>query len=210
MPVNIEKKNNKTGTTETKMYETVAERLRKFREAYPVETGWSLNTEISHSDNLVHCEARIISPDGHVVATGHAEEDRNGSFINKASAVENCETSAIGRCLFTAGFGGGEFCSADELLIALKRQEELANIIKNGSPDPEGKSSSGGNGKNQTAGGKSKTLDNNKLPKLEGVNYERQGNVIIAKGKTFSVKGLLQNAGFKWDSKLNSWAMYLS
>ena len=70
------------------------------------------------------------------------------------------------------------------------------------------------NGEDKTVGGKTmekgETLNDGKLPKLEGISYEKQGNVIIAKGKTFSVKGLLKNSGFKWNKSLNSWAMYLS
>lgn len=77
-----------------------------------------------------------------------------------------------------------------------------------------GDSTSGDNGKSRAASdttmGKGETSADVNLPQLEGVSYERQGNVIIAKGKTFSVKGLLKNSGFKWDKDLNSWAMYLS
>ena len=216
MPVNIERKNKKTMTTETKIYETVAERLRKFREEFPVKTGWALNTEMSYSDNLVRCEARMVSQDGHIVATGHAEENRNGSFINETSAVENCETSAIGRCLFAAGFGGGEFTSADELLMALKKQEELTSAV-NGVKNPVKASPSGGNGENKTVAQKTKEstdmdnlVSNLNLPKGEGVLYEKQENTVIAKGKTFSVRGLLKNKGFQWDRRLNAFVLHLS
>ncbi len=107
-------------------YETVAERVRKFREKYPVDSGWQIVTELQFpTDNTVLCRAVITDPDGRIVATGTAEETRGSTFINKTSAVENAETSAIGRALFSAGFGGGEFCSADELFVALKRQDEL-------------------------------------------------------------------------------------
>ena len=53
---------------------------------------------------------------------GHAFERANSSFINKTSHVENCETSAIGRALASAGYAGGEFCSADELVTAVSNQ----------------------------------------------------------------------------------------
>jgi hypothetical protein len=33
------------------------------------------------------------------VATGYAEEIVGAGFVNKTSALENCETSAIGRCI---------------------------------------------------------------------------------------------------------------
>lgn len=109
-----------------KAYETVAERVKKFRATYPVDSGWQLLTELEFPrEELVLCRAKIIDPSGRLVATGTAEELRGSTLINKTSAVENAETSAIGRALFAAGFGGGEFCSADELMTALKRQEEL-------------------------------------------------------------------------------------
>jgi hypothetical protein len=137
MPVTLEKENKNTGHKIKKIYETVAERVQKFRNVYPVSEGWALTTEIAFpNDNIVLAIARMIHPNNSVIATGTAEEIRNASYINKTSAVENAETSAIGRCLFAAGFGGGEFCSADELLTALKRQEQLKSeelkVIKYG------------------------------------------------------------------------------
>ena len=45
-----------------------------------------------------------------------------GSKINETSALENCETSAIGRALASAGYLGSEFASADELVGALNKQ----------------------------------------------------------------------------------------
>ena len=222
MPVNIETKNKKTGEIVTKIYETVAERMQKFRKTYPIDKGWSLNTEMSHSDQLVRCEARIINPGGLIVATGHAEENRNGSYINQTSAVENCETSAIGRCLFTAGLGGGEFSSADELMTALRKQEEMGLTATGKLPNTGAKIPSGENGKGKVLPYKKEegkpvnkeglpdnTLKNLDLPEAEGVYYEKLENLVIAKGKSFSVKGLLQNKGFAWDPKHNAYTMCL-
>ena len=55
-------------------------------------------------------------------ATGHAEEKRDSSFINKTSALENCLSSSLGRCLAAFGLHGSEFASAEELANALKQQ----------------------------------------------------------------------------------------
>jgi len=55
-------------------------------------------------------------------ATGHAEEKRDSSFINKTSALENCLSSSVGRCLAAFGLHGSEFASAEELANALKQQ----------------------------------------------------------------------------------------
>ena len=37
-------------------------------------------------------------------STGYAYEKEGSSFINKTSALENCETSAVGRALAILGF----------------------------------------------------------------------------------------------------------
>ena len=55
-------------------------------------------------------------------ATGHAEEKRDSSFINKTSALEVCFSSSLGRCLAAFGLSGQEFASAEEMTNALKQQ----------------------------------------------------------------------------------------
>ncbi|MDL1976012.1 MAG: hypothetical protein LWX55_14810 [Deltaproteobacteria bacterium] len=126
MAVEIEENNRRTGKKETRIYETVAERVRKFRDKYPIESRWRILTTIEFpSENVVFASTEVHNPDGEILANGHAEENRTIGYINATSAVENAETSAIGRALFSAGFGGGEFCSADELVEALKKQEQL-------------------------------------------------------------------------------------
>ena len=65
---------------------------------------------------------------GDVIATGYAEENRDSSRINKTSAVENAETSAIGRALESAGYGTGP--SADEMKVAIDDPiEQLRQVI---------------------------------------------------------------------------------
>ena len=101
-----------------KQYKTVAARVNDFREQ--AEFHYGLVTEIIHADEIVvRMKASIVSPDGFVVATGHAEEYRDSSKINKTSALENAETSAIGRALAAFGLGGTEFASADEVARAI-------------------------------------------------------------------------------------------
>jgi len=101
-----------------KQYKTVAARVNDFREQFGPSYG--LLTEIVHADeNVVRMKALIISPEGAIVATGHAEEYRDSSKINKTSALENAETSAIGRALAAFGLGGTEFASADEVARAI-------------------------------------------------------------------------------------------
>ena len=98
-------------------YSTVAKRVQDFRELHPA---LSLITEILHRDDqCVVMSARIVDEHGRVLATGHAEEYRKASEINRTSALENCETSAIGRALAGFGLGGTEFASADEVARAV-------------------------------------------------------------------------------------------
>jgi len=103
-----------------KEYMTVALRVQNFREVHP---DWSIVTQIVHRDeNEVVMVAAILDEQNRIIATGHAEEKRKASQINSTSALENCETSAIGRCLASAGFGGSEFASANEVQNAIQQQ----------------------------------------------------------------------------------------
>jgi hypothetical protein len=100
-----------------KQYETVALRVHKFREHFPA---LSLVTDVLHRDDIcVVMKATISDEGGRVLATGHAEEYRKASEINRTSALENAETSAIGRALAALGLGGTEFASADEVARAV-------------------------------------------------------------------------------------------
>jgi len=101
-----------------KQYKTVAARVNDFREQFGINYG--LVTEIVEADkDVVRMKAMIVNCEGFVMATGHAEEYRDSSKINKTSALENAETSAIGRALAAFGLGGTEFASADEVARAI-------------------------------------------------------------------------------------------
>ena len=103
-----------------KEYQTVAYRVGRFKEAYP---NFSLATEIvSRTEECVVMKATITDDTGRVRATGHSEEYRHTSQINRTSALENAETSAIGRALAALGMGGTEFASADEVANAITQQ----------------------------------------------------------------------------------------
>jgi hypothetical protein len=103
-----------------KQYQTVALRVKNFREAH---ADFTLLTEIIHRDGeMVVMKASIMDDKGRVIATGHSEERRAASTINKTSALENAETSAIGRALAAFGLGGTEFATADEVANAITQQ----------------------------------------------------------------------------------------
>jgi hypothetical protein len=103
-----------------KEYQSVALRVSKFREAYP---NHSLTTAVLERDpECVVMQASIADEQGRVLATGHSEEYRKASQINRTSALENAETSAIGRALAALGFGGTEFATANEVQNAIHQQ----------------------------------------------------------------------------------------
>lgn len=103
-----------------KEYQTVALRVQLFREAHP---DYSLTTAvICRDDDCVVMQATIADENGRVIANGHSEEYRKSSQINRTSALENAETSAIGRALAAFGMGGTEFASANEVQNAMHQQ----------------------------------------------------------------------------------------
>lgn len=109
-----------------KQYKTVALRVSEFREGYPIDDGWGIETQCYAVDaQTVIMRAIITDPQGRVVATGYAEEERSQRGINSTSALENCETSAIGRALSAAGYAGDDsYASADEIAQAISKQAQ--------------------------------------------------------------------------------------
>ena len=61
---------------------------------------------------------------GNVIATGHAEEKRSASRINQTSALENCETSAVGRMLAFVGITNDSIASAEEVSAAIEQTDK--------------------------------------------------------------------------------------
>lgn len=109
-----------------KEYKTVAERVNEF---HANDYGCSIITEIVSNDgDIVIMKASIVDAKDRIVATGFAEEVRGSTNINKTSALENCETSSIGRALANFGYAGTEFASADEVANAIGQQKELEVI----------------------------------------------------------------------------------
>ena len=103
-------------------YVTVNSRLTYFRENYK---DFRLVSEIiSNEGDVCIIKASVINEKGDVVATGHAFEKANSTFINKTSHIENCETSAWGRCLGNLGIGiDAAVASYEEVANAVKQQE---------------------------------------------------------------------------------------
>lgn len=129
----IKKVNETLRTTDIKGkdYVEVNERIKAFRMLIPDGT---IETHIiEDSDGICTMKAIIRDSQGKVLATGHAQEKENSTFINKTSYVENCETSAVGRALGMLGIGiDTSIASAEEVGNAIaqqetKQMEEVAN-----------------------------------------------------------------------------------
>ncbi len=97
-----------------KQYLQVVHRVNLFRYHYGM--AYTIDTEILADDGKrVLMVAYVKDNDGRVVGKGHAEEIRNAGPVNRTSAIENCETSAIGRALANIGLAGNEYASAFEM-----------------------------------------------------------------------------------------------
>ena len=102
-----------------KEYSTVAERHRFLLNYFP-ET--RVDEQIFYQDDKRVITKTTLYIGDTPYAVGHAEEKRDSSFINKTSALENCLSSSLGRCLAAFGLHGSEYASAEELANAVKQQ----------------------------------------------------------------------------------------
>ena len=106
-----------------KEYKTVALRIQEFREKHP---DFTIQTDLVEANDVLVVMKATISMGPQVIATGYAEEVRTASKINRTSALENAETSAVGRALAFFGLGGSEIASADEVANAITQQSSQA------------------------------------------------------------------------------------
>ena len=103
-------------------YATVALRIGIFRRN--LGTSAAISTSIVFQDDkkvIVRAEVFI---DNKLVSTGIAEELRAASRINQTSALENAETSAVGRALAMLGLTNDRIASAEEVSAAIVQQDK--------------------------------------------------------------------------------------
>ena len=106
-----------------KDYIPVSERIKAFRYIYP--RGQIITEIIGLENGVCTFKASAYDDEGHLLGTGHAQEKETSSFINKTSYIENCETSAVGRCLGMLGIGlDNGFASFEEVANAKLQQGE--------------------------------------------------------------------------------------
>ena len=97
-------------------YETVEVRLEKFIKDYP---DFRIATElevVEATRYVVKAYLYKVATDQVSWTTGYAEETISERGVNSTSALENCETSAIGRALANAGYAAkGKRPSREEM-----------------------------------------------------------------------------------------------
>jgi hypothetical protein len=109
-------------------YETVESRLEKFIADFP---DFRIATELESFQNdrfIVKAYLYRTYEDGVAYATGYAEEKISDRGVNSTSALENCETSAIGRALAAAGYAAkGKRPSREEMAKVARVTNDLAS-----------------------------------------------------------------------------------
>ena len=97
-------------------YETVEERLVKFWKEHPDGRIETTLVESTLQRFIIKAAIYRTEVDAQAWTTGYAEETVSTRGVNSTSALENCETSAIGRALANAGYASkGKRPSREEM-----------------------------------------------------------------------------------------------
>jgi hypothetical protein len=118
-------------------YETVEVRLEKFIKDYP-DFRIATELEVVEKDRyIVKAYLYKTFTDSVAWTTGYAEEKVTDRGVNSTSALENCETSAIGRSLSAAGYAAkGKRPSREEMTKVVAQKpvkpavQDLVQTIK--------------------------------------------------------------------------------
>jgi hypothetical protein len=113
-----------------KKYTEVFVRVEAFRKAFGTDLGIDTSIVVDDGQRVV-VQAKVIDKTGAIIGSGIAEEIRGSSNVNRTSAIENGETSAIGRALSSLGLHGGSYASSFEIDVAQHNDQAITeNDIK--------------------------------------------------------------------------------
>ena len=197
-----ELKNSPTVDIKGKSYTQVSTRINVFRKYFPTA---SIETLITYNDDVRVIIQTKISLNDRIIATGYAEEVRgDGNYINQTSAVENCETSSIGRALSNLGLGGSEYASANELENALAQQEQIKQNNNQRTTNQQTYQPQ------RQANQRQQYQHQNDFSNIinAGLQVIDNGDVLVVSGDgIFEKKSIIKNAGFRWDGQNRIWYM---
>jgi len=116
-------------------YETVEERLKRFYTDNPDGRILTENETVpEYRAEKIWVIKAIVFLNGEDVergcpkATGYAFEIDGTGMANQSSALENCETSAIGRALANAGYSGNKRTTREEMEKVARFEEKAKQI----------------------------------------------------------------------------------
>jgi hypothetical protein len=114
---------------DTSKYTDVNTRITQFWEAYP---NGRIHTEIvliNEREVVIKASAFTDRDDQRPASIDFAQESVADRGVNSTSWVENCSTSAIGRCLATLGFSprGGARASIEEMQKVVRVYKQKAD-----------------------------------------------------------------------------------
>lgn len=185
---------------EGKSYTTVANRINIFRKYF---SDYSIVTDVLQNDDIkVVVQTKITTPSAVVIATGLAEEFRGKNIINTTSALENAETSSIGRALACLSLGGSEYASANEVENAISLQEQIKQNHNQRTTNQQSYQP-----QRQTQNKYQHQNDFSTLLNV-GLQVVDNGDVLIVSGEgIFEKKNIIKRAGFHWSSQNRVWYM---
>lgn len=109
-------------------YETVESRLEKFIADFPDFRIDTVMESFANDRFIVRASIYRTFADQVPFSTGYAEEKISDRGVNSTSALENCETSAIGRALANAGYAAkGKRASQSEMAKVARVKNDLAS-----------------------------------------------------------------------------------